>query len=346
MRDEKTMSQRHRLIHFVLVCLLGCLWSVDASAESDAKGAEKVIHYTVSPGDTLGSIALRFDVDFDDVRSWNGIDGLRVEPGQELVLKPDDKPKRPRKALPVVHIIRRGDTFEAIARKYGVSIKKVVRWNRRLNPRRLQIGQRVRLYIPGRDGRSVSWGLANRGRLYNGVALEDTPGLKIRSVARAYGTEDTIRLLRAAAADVKARWPDAPALVVGDLSYKRGGRMRPHKSHQSGRDADISFYYRGNVQLPEFYEMTPEVFDAAKNWHLFKTLIDTGRVEYIFVDRPLQKVLYEYARSIGYTDAELAPILQYPRPSSDREGIIRAARGHDDHWHIRFTCRENDKHCR
>lgn len=318
----------------------------EAAAENNAAEKGKVIHYTVNPGDTLGSISLQFGVDFDDVRAWNDLKGLDVHPGQEIIVKSDKKPKKKRsRPLPVVHRIRRGDTFEGIARKYGVSIRKVKRWNRRLNPRRLQIGQRVRLYIPGRDGKSVSWGSASNGRLYNGVALEDSPGIRVRSVSRAYGTKRTVQMLRAAAADVKARWPDSPKLVVGDLSYKRGGRMRPHKSHESGRDADVSFYYRGNVQLPGFYDMTYETFDAVKNWHLFKTLIDTGEVEYIFVNRELQRSLYEYARSIGYTKEALEPLLQYPRAIHERVGIIRHARGHDDHFHIRFTCGPEDRNC-
>ena len=106
----------------------------------------------------------------------------------------------------------------------------------------------------------------------------------MRSVSHAYGTQRVVWMLKAAVADVQARWPTAPDLVVGDISYRRGGRIKRHKSHQSGRDADISFYYRGNVQLPNFEEMDEETFDAAKNWHLFKTLIDTGEVEYIFIN--------------------------------------------------------------
>jgi murein endopeptidase len=168
----------------------------------------------------------------------------------------------------------------------------------------------------------------------------------VRHVSRAYGTERTIKMLEAAVADVAARWPDSSTLVVGDISYKRGGRMRPHKSHQSGRDADLSYYHKGNVPTADFLEMTEETFDAVKNWHLFKTLIDTEQVEYIFVDYKLQRSLYHYAKSIGYSDGELEPIIQYPRGRGARTGIIRHARGHDDHWHIRFTCGPKDKRCR
>jgi LysM repeat protein len=330
--------------------VFGCvaLGTVDsASAEDSSEKDGNVVHYTVAASDTLGSIALQFGVDFDDVRAWNELSGLDVPAGTEIIVKSDkDAKKKPSKPLPVIHVIRPGDTFEDIANDYHVTTAKVKRWNRRLNPRRLQIGQRVRLYIPGRGGKSVSYGRASNGRLYNGVALRDSPGLNVRTVSRAYATRRTTRLLQAALADVKARWPDAPAAIAGDLSHKRGGHMNPHASHQSGRDADISYYFRGNVQLPNLFPMTYETIDAVKTWHLFKTLIDTGQVEYIFAVRPVQRRLYEYARSIGYTAEELKPLIQYPRPNHVREGIIRHVDGHDTHFHIRFTCGPQDRQCR
>lgn len=306
----------------------------------------RIEEYTVAPGDTLGSIALRFNVGVADVRDWNNLDGIEIRPGERLVVKSEKKKVRRREPMPVVHVIRRGDTLEDVAHKYGVSLQKVLRWNKKLNPRRLQIGQEVRLYIPGRDGRSVSWGSVHRGRLYNGVAMQTGPGVRVRKEGRAYGTRHTVQMLEAAMADVVARWEDAPSLVVGDISTRRGGRLRPHRSHQSGRDADVSYYHRGNVRTRDFLEMKAETFDAAKNWHLFKTLIDTEQVEFIFVDYRLQKQLYEYALSIGYTPDQLKPLIQYPGGRGGKYGIIRHARGHDDHFHIRFTCSPNDKHCR
>lgn len=335
-----------RTIFAISVAVCVCFLPTYAFAEKDEKDSTNVRAetYVVEPGDTLGSIALRFRVGVSDVKEWNNLEGLDVRPGDRIVLKtePDAKQRDP---LPVVHIVRKGDTLEDIARKYNVSLDKVRKWNKKIDPRRMQVGQEIRLYITGRDGKSVSWGSARRGRLYNGVALETTPGLWVRKTERAYGTKRTVALLEAAAADVVARWPDAPALMVGDISKRRGGRLGPHKSHQSGRDADISYYHRGNVATRGFLDMRGETFDAVKNWHIFKTLIDTGEVQYIFVDYRLQKVLYEYALSIGYTPADLEPILQYPHGREGRRGIIRHAGGHDDHWHIRFHCGPNDKHC-
>lgn len=341
------MKTAARLSLFLLVSVASFAIVPSAFADENDDSTAQTVRYTVNPGDTLGSIALRFNVGIADVKEWNALEDIYIEPGKELIVQTEkEKRKKKREPLPVIHVIRRGDTFEDVAREYRVSTRQIRRWNRRLNPRRLQIGQRVRLYIPGREGESVSYGTANRGRLYNGVALETSDVIRVRYVSRAYGTERTVRMLEAAVADVQARWPDSPTLVVGDISYKRGGSMRPHKSHQSGRDVDLSFYHKGGVITDDFLEMTPETFDAVKNWHLFKTLIDTGQVEYIFVEYELQEVLYKYAKSIGYTAEELEPIIQYPNGARASNGIIRHARGHDDHSHIRFTCGPKDKSCR
>ncbi len=336
----------------------------ETSSARVSQPISKDIEYKVQEGDTLGSIALQFEVALSDVRSWNKLESNKVEKGDNLILKKEapiakiavlkpQKPKKRRKSARKYRV-RRGDTFESIARKFKTTIVKVRRWNPRVNPRRLQIGQRIKLgtsyYVPTIKlpkkipaNKSVSWGKANYGRLYNGISMKSSVGLKIRNPERAYGTRHTVRMLEAAAADVVARWPDAPDLHVGDVSHANGGYMTPHKSHQSGRDADISYYFRGNISLNRFEGMTPETFDAVKNWHLFKTLIDTQEVEYIFVDYHLQKVLYEYALSIGYRASELGGILQYPHRGG--RGIIRYSRGHANHFHIRFKCK-NDKYCK
>lgn len=319
---------------------------IETLDELVASGKARKLLYVVQPDENVGSIALKFRLDPEDIWAWNELETLVPEPGTALLLQSDKTPAKPRGPLPVTHRVKKGENYQKIAKKYRVSTKQLKKWNRRVNPKRLKIGQKLTLYVTPRDGVSRSHGSANGGRLRNGVPLESTRGLKVRTVANSYGTQRVVRMLKAASWDMQARWPDAPELVVGDLSYKHGGRIKKHKSHQSGRDADISFYYRANVQLPDFRDMDYETFDSVKNWHIFKTLIDTGEVEYIFIDYPLQRELYEYAKSIGYTDAQLEPLIQYPRPISTSVGIIRHVRGHDDHWHIRFKCGPQDTHCR
>jgi LysM repeat protein len=306
-----------------------------------------VEYYTVGPDETLGSIALKTDASVEYLMKWNDLSLGEAREGMRIVVDKEGASETPEsdEPRPVIHRVSQGETLGDIAEEYRVTVDQIDAWNPGLNPRRLQIGDRLKLRVPGRNGESVSYGKPSSGRLYNGVVLRDGPGLRVRNLPEAYGTQRTIRLLKAAVADVQARWPNSPDLVVGDLSLAGGGPMPPHKSHQSGRDVDLSFFYKGNVQLPNFEDMTARNFDARKNWHFFKLLIDAGKVEFIFVHMDLQKQLYEYARSIGYTKQQLADILQYPRPASRRVGIIRHTGGHDNHSHVRFTCAPDADRC-
>ena len=43
------------------------------------------------------------------------------------------------------HIIKPGDTFWDLARKYGSSVQDVVKWNKQYHPRRIPIGVKVRV---------------------------------------------------------------------------------------------------------------------------------------------------------------------------------------------------------
>lgn len=47
------------------------------------------------------------------------------------------------------YTIRRGDTLAAIAKKHGLEAKDLARWNGIDDPRRLRIGQKIRLSAPG-----------------------------------------------------------------------------------------------------------------------------------------------------------------------------------------------------
>jgi LysM repeat protein len=47
-----------------------------------------------------------------------------------------------------VHLVRSGDNFSTIARTYDVSVNALLEANPGINPRRLQIGQKVRIPAP------------------------------------------------------------------------------------------------------------------------------------------------------------------------------------------------------
>ena len=104
---------------------------------------------------------------------------------------------------------------------------------------------------------------------------------------------------------------------------------------QNGLDADISYYRTDCDEHCDWREVEPDQLDVRTQWYLFRTWIEQGQVEYIFVDWDLQQPLYEYAQARGATDEQLAEWFQYP--DRDRQGIIRHESGHDDHLHVRFV---------
>ncbi|MDQ0612445.1 LysM repeat protein [Microbacterium sp. W4I4] len=93
--------------------------------------------YTVNPGDTVSSIAIRNGLRPADVLAWNGL-GWRsvIYPGQTLRLtaapaaaKPTPKPASAPTAGTTTHTVVRGDIVYAIARKYRTTVAKIIAAN-------------------------------------------------------------------------------------------------------------------------------------------------------------------------------------------------------------------------
>ncbi len=185
-------------------------------------------------------------------------------------------------------------------------------------------------------GESLSIGEANRGRLVNGVRLESDDLFLVRSQDENYGTAETIEATRRAVAEVSRRFPGRPRIVVGDLSKEHGGRIRPHKSHQSGRDIDLGFFLVGDAQPNHFVPLTAKNIDLARNWALIEALAAGDDVQYIFIDRRVQKLLRAYAEEVEKVPAKvLDGIFEYPRKGS-LTTLVRHRRGHRNHLHVRF----------
>jgi lipoprotein NlpD len=48
------------------------------------------------------------------------------------------------------YIVAKGDTLYSIAKKNGVNYRDLARWNKIKDPRRLRVGQELRLTAPGK----------------------------------------------------------------------------------------------------------------------------------------------------------------------------------------------------
>ncbi len=308
----------------------------DKPAEKKKRG--KI--YRVQKGDTLTGIALRHDTSIAELLASNaGLDGDRIYPGQTIdVGEPTPK---------VVFKLERGDTLLAVADRYDVNMRDLTRWNAKPNERDLRSGSAVRIYTRVPVSPSEAVGPTNRGRLENGVPLPHHRGYVIRTPARTYGTEETTRWIVEAFRTVDAKFKHTKVVRIHDISGRNGGRLRDHKSHQNGRDADISYYQEkcSSSGCP-FDDFRSSELDVARQWTLLEYWLRNGQAEMIFVDYRLQAKLYRYAKRKGVTKAQLNRWIQYPRGRYEPNGVIRHYRNHEDHLHIRFVCPYSDLKCR
>ena len=94
--------------------------SGDASATAEA--TPEKITYKVRRGDTLSEIAVRHGVSVTKLRQWNNLRGSRIRVGQRLTIYPGNVGE-------TTHLVQRGDTLVEIAKRYGVSVTDLKKWN-------------------------------------------------------------------------------------------------------------------------------------------------------------------------------------------------------------------------
>lgn len=186
-------------------------------------------------------------------------------------------------------------------------------------------------------GRRGSRGQPWNGSLDGAEHLDEGDGMHVRRPRRAYGEPHVVEYLRHAVAEVRALYPDVPTLAIGDLSSEHGGALPGHRSHQSGRDVDVGFYFHHGVT--GFADASDDL-DLDATWALlaaFARTADRGDgVQIIFLDYAVQRRLYDYAKARGTPDDELAFLFQYPAGKDAMRGLVRHWPNHANHFHVRF----------
>lgn len=178
---------------------------------------------------------------------------------------------------------------------------------------------------------SLSVGAPNGGALFNGVRLHESPLWKLADPAHAWGTRETVDWVAHAITRVNDAFPESQVLFVGDFSARSGGKLRPHQSHQSGRDVDLGYYYSNGSAW--YRAANSKNLDRARTWALLETLLKETPVEYVFMDRRLQPLLKEYALAQGEDPQWLSRVFESPK---NRDSIVRHRWGHATHMHVRF----------
>ncbi len=193
-----------------------------------------------------------------------------------------------------------------------------------------------------------SQGKCNRGRLYNARLLPEGEGYFLRTLRpRSWGTDLTIQAVMTLFKAYHENFPDAPDINVGDISKRRGGKAKPHASHQSGRDIDIGFAHTSSPDEhhPEhFIRANEDNLDLERTWFIAKTLVQTGTVQVIFIDKSVQKMLYYHVKD-RLTQEQLEFFFSYPKHDHSSTAVFRHWPGHKNHFHVRFICPPGQTRC-
>ena len=199
-------------------------------------------------------------------------------------------------------------------------------------------------------GQTISVGTTDRGYLHDPVRLADRGDgyHRVRpGEGTQFGTPTLVGAIERAARQVAEAFPGGHPLRVGDLSMPRGGVHSRHRTHRTGRDADLLFFARDAGGLAGHGDgwlrfdrlglatLRDRVFrfDEARNWHLVRTLLmdDQARVKWLFCSNELKARLLRYAA-------------RYERSP---QAVVRATwvlhqpthgETHDDHFHLRVGC--------
>jgi len=180
---------------------------------------------------------------------------------------------------------------------------------------------------------SISLGRPSAGGLLNGVQMPRDEAWTVMDPAHAWGTRETVDYIASAIRALRSRHPEAHQVYIGHISAKKGGALRPHMSHQSGRDVDLSYFYRDD-SARWYRRATEQNLDRERTWAFVRALIVETDAELILIDRGLQKLLREHALGIGEDPAWVAGLFD-GIPGALRP-LIFHAKGHATHLHVRF----------
>lgn len=297
--------------------------------------------YVLQRGDTLSRVARRHDTTVEQLLAINpGLRADRVAAGRRVHVPV------PEGTLRIEHVARSGETLARLAERHRVSVRDLVRWNPGIR-RGLRAGRTVVIWSTVPASVSASVGAPNRGRLLEAEPMPPHPGYYVRDPSRSFGTLETVLWMQDAVQEVLDRHPRSPRIRLHDVSLREGGFMNGHRSHQSGRDVDISLYQRRCPdRLCPMRNMQPDELDVERTFTLLEHWLKNDRLEAVFLDYSLQAPLYEEGRRRGYSRAQLSRWFQYPHGPAYPLGVVRHYPRHRDHAHVRFVCPDTDDGCR
>lgn len=125
--------------------------------EEMKKMSDRSIH-VVKSGENLGSIAKKYRISVNQLKTWNKLKGSTIYPGQKLIVYSSGAPmaqagnNKPveRSTEQKTHIVKSGENLSIIAKKYKCSVTDLKEWNK-LKSTTLKVGQKLKVYPPAEE---------------------------------------------------------------------------------------------------------------------------------------------------------------------------------------------------
>jgi len=100
--------------------------------------------YVVRKGDTLSTIAQKAGTSIAAIQEANGLRGSNIYVGQRLKIPKNSAGDGSTKSgTPVVHVVRRGETLQQIAQRYGVPLSQIAKLNGIKDASLIRVGEKL-----------------------------------------------------------------------------------------------------------------------------------------------------------------------------------------------------------
>ena len=125
--------------------------------EEMKKVSDRSVHI-VKSGESLGSIANKYRISVNQLKTWNKLKNTTIYPGQKLIVYSSGAPmaqvgnSQPveRSTEQKIHTVKSGENLSIIAKKYKCTITELKTWNN-LKSTNLSVGQKLKVYPPAKQ---------------------------------------------------------------------------------------------------------------------------------------------------------------------------------------------------
>lgn len=125
--------------------------------EEMKKVSDRNVHI-VKSGESLGSIANKYRISVNQLKTWNKLKSTMIHPGQKLIVyssgatsvqsnSSTSTQTKTQSAEQKVHTVKSGENLSVIANKYGCTVDNLKKWNN-LTTTNLSIGQKLKVSPP------------------------------------------------------------------------------------------------------------------------------------------------------------------------------------------------------